>query len=510
MPASNSKRIAKNTTLLYLRMLIVMFINIFSVRYVLKGLGVVDYGIFNVVAGVVTMFASLSSIVASATQRFYSYAIGEGKEEKVSDVFSASLNIYALLALAIFILGEIIGIWFINYQADISSDRITAANWVFQFTMVTFVISMITSPFSSLIFAYERMNVFSIISVSDCVLKFLLAYALVGILGDHLIIYGLGLLVIQASVFLAYLTTSRTGGGKYQYKRKVENGLYKRLLSFSGWTLFTSAAGIGISQLVTMITNVFFGPVVNAARAIAFQVNTAMNSFTGNIIVAIRPPMIKQYAEGDYSRVNSFFELSNKAIYYSLLLVLLPIFFEMETVLKLWLNVEDAQTILFCRLILIYALVLSLNNPISIIVQASGHIREYSTYVEIPTLLCFPLTWLLYYCGFPAESAFYVMIVAIIISHIIRMICLKRIFPVFSYRNYMLRFAIPAIIITILVSFVLFSVTSFLVMCLTRLFVSIIVCAFLVFTFGYFFGLNRKERALVNNVVLNFLKKNRQ
>ena len=478
-----------------------MLINIFSVRYVLKGLGVVDYGVFNVVAGLVTMFGSLSSIIASATQRFYSYAIGEGKEEKVSDVFSASLNIFSLLAISIFLIGEIIGVWFINTQADIPIDRMSSANWVFQFTMVTFVIGLITSPFSSLIFAYERMNVFSIISVTECVLKFLLAYSLVNIASDHLVFYGLGLLVIQIGHFLAYLITSRKGGGEYQYKRKVEKGLYGKMLSFSGWTLFSSAAGIGISQLVTMITNVFFGPVVNAARAIAFQVNTAMNSFTGNIIVALRPPMIKQYAEGDYEKVKRYFNFSNKAVFYSLLLVLLPIFFEMETVLKLWLDVDDPQTVLFCRLILVYALILSLNNPISIIIQATGNIRAYSTYVEIPTLLCFPATWALYALGMPAETAFYVMIVAIIVSHIIRLICLKKLFPIFSYREYLFSFVIPAIVVLLLVTMGLYAVRQLMLVGIIRLCVVLVVGCLLCGLFSILIGFNKFERTALSTLL---------
>ena len=505
MSESNSKRIAKNTTFLYMRMLFVMAINVFSVRYVLKGLGVVDYGIFNVIAGLVTMFSSLSSVVSSATQRFHSYAIGEKNEGKVSDIFSASFNIYALLALSILVIGEIIGVWFINSQADIPADRMVTANWVFQFTMLTFVLGLMTSPFSALIFAYERMQVFSIISVVDCVLKFILAYSLVYISGDDLFWYGLGLLGIQSISFVAYFFSSRHGGGKYYYKRNIEKSLYKQMLSFSGWTLFSSSASIGISQLVTMITNVFFGPVVNAARAIAFQVNSAMNSFTGNIIVALRPAMIKQYAEGDYEKVKRYFNFSNKAVYYSLLFVLLPLMFEMEYVLNLWLDVDDTQTVLFCRLILLYALILSLNNPISIIIQATGNIKAYSTYVEIPTLLCFPATWLLYLCGMPAESAFYVMIVAILISHIIRLICLKRVFSLFSYLEYVKGLVLPAVLVTLIVSVVLFITTGLMKVGFMRLLVTITIGVLITGLMAWLIGLDKYER----NVLLSMIKNKR-
>lgn len=494
MTVSNSKRIAKNTAFLYMRMLFVMLINIFSVRYVLKGLGVVDYGVFNVVAGLVTMFSSLGSIISSASLRFHSYAIGEGKEENVSDVFTASFNIYALLALIILIIGEIVGLWFINTQADIPLERMSSANWVFQFTMITFVVSLLTAPFSSLIFAYERMSVFSVISVSECFLKFLLAYSLTYFMSDHLVLYGVGLTIIQVCSFGAYFILSRFGGGVYHYKKNVEKSLYKQMLSFSGWTLFTSSASIGVSQLVTMITNVFFGPIVNAARAIAFQVNSAMNSFVGNIIMAISPPMIKQYADQDYDKVKKLFNFSNKAVFFSLLLLLLPIFFEMETVLHLWLDVDDAQTVLFCRLILVYTLVLALNNPISIIVQATGNIRAYCTFVEIPTLLCFPVTWLLYYLGKPAEVAFYVMIIAIIISHIIRLICLKRLFNPFSYKEYLFSFVVPAFAIMVLNALFILFLKSIMPAGLCRLFVSFITGSILLGGMSFLFGFNQFER----------------
>ena len=502
MSESSGTKIAKNTAFLYLRMLIVMLINIFSVRYVLKGLGVVDYGVFNVVAGLVTMFASLSSIISSATLRFHSYAIGEGDEEKVSDVFTASLNIYALLAIVILILGEAMGIWFINVKADIPVERMFAANWVFQFTMMTFVVNLLTAPFSSLIFAYERMQVFSVISVTECVLKFLLAYSLLFINGDHLILYGVGLLVIQGFSFLAYFFTSRKGGGNYHYKKEIEKGLYKQMLSFSGWTLFSSSASIGISQLVTMVTNVFFGPVVNAARAIAFQVSAAMNSFTGNIIMAVKPPMIKTYAEKNYQVVNKYFKFSNKVVYYSLLLILLPVYFEIETVLYYWLDVSDIQTTLFCRLILIYVLILALNNPISIIVQATGNIRAYSTYVEIPTLLCFPVTWVLFALGYPAETAFYVMIVAIIISHVIRLVCLKKVYPAFSYREYALGFLLPSLVITVIVCLVLVVVHYYMSPGIYRLLAVLFVGALTLIIMCWFIGFTRYEK----DVLLNLIK----
>lgn len=505
---SRSQRIVKNTAFLYLRMLIVMLINIFSVRFVLKGLGVVDYGVFNVVAGLVTMFSSLSSIISSATQRFYSYSIGERNEEKISDIFTASFNIYAVLGLLVLIVGEVIGVWFINNKMDIPIERLTAANWVFQFAIIEFVIGLLMSPFMAHVFAYERMNVFSVISVSECILKFVLALSLLYLFFDHLVFYGIGLLCVRVAVFVAYYYSSHHDAAEdFGYKRKVEVSLYKQMLSFSGWTLLSSSAGIGISQLVTMITNVFFGPVVNAARAIAFQVNAALSSFSNNIIMAIKPPMIKSYAEKDFEKVDTFFNLSNKAVYYSMLLIILPLFLEMEIVLRIWLDVNDAQTILFCRLVLIYVLLLSLNNPIAIIVQANGNIKAYSTYVEIPTLLVFPATWILYAVGAPAEAAFYVMIVAVILSHIIRLICLKKLFSVFSYRHYLKNFVLPAILITVIAVIILSMFHHQFAGNVSRLFLIFMLSTITIFILCFAIGFAKEERKLLLSTISRIINK---
>lgn len=490
---SDSKRVVKNTFFLYIRMLLVMLINIFSVRFILKGLGSVDYGLFNVIAGLVTMLAGVSSTIASAIQRFYSYALGEQKESYVSTIFSASINIYAIFALFVLIFGEFLGVWFIEYQMIIPEERIVAAHWLYQMTMLSFILSFMAAPFSALIFAYEKMHVFSIISVADCVLKFFLALSLKYILYDKLVYYGLGLLLISLAAFLAYLIVVLSER-KVHYVKVKDRKLYRRMLSFSGWSLLSSSAGIGISQLLTMITNVFFGPLVNAARAIAFQVSSALSSFTSNIIMAISPPMVKLYAEGNYSSVNNYFRFSNKIVYYSLLLLLLPVFFEIKFILELWLDVNDAQTILFCRLILIYALILSLNNPISIIIKATGNIRAYSTYVEIPTLLCVPITYFLFVSGYPAESAFYVMIIAIIFSHVIRLVCLKKLFAVFSYQDYLFSFVIPALVITFVVSFVVFYIRNYFIDGFDRLIVVVILNSILLAILSLYFGFQKAER----------------
>ena len=217
--------------------------------------------------------------------------------------------------------------------------------------------------------------------------------------------------------------------------------------------------------------------------------------------MAVKPPMIKSYAEGNYNGVLTFFNFSNKAIYYSLLLIVFPLFYEMGTVLKIWLDVNDAQTILFCRLILIYVLLLALNNPISIIVQANGNIKAYSTFVEIPTLLVFPVTWALFALGLPAETAFYVMIVAVVFSHLIRLVCLKKLFPVFSYKEYLQGFVIPAIIVSIIIGASLFFIHGCLPNTIARLFVMCATSLIITVLTSIFIGFDSNERKLLISLV---------
>lgn len=452
MTLPNSNRIAKNVLLLYIRMLLIMIFNLFSVRFVLNALGDVDYGIYNVIAGVVVMLSCVNTVMSTATQRFYSYSIGNNQLRSLRDIFSASMNIYIVFSLIVLLLSETIGLWFVNTQLVIPGDRLMAANWIYQCAIISFIASLIQVPFSAFVFAREKMGIFAIISLISCVLKFLLALSLFVIVFDRLIFYGLLFSIIDIIVLLSYIIIGKRLFSECRYGIVREKRMYKELISFSGWSLLSSFAGAGTTQVNTLLTNVFFGPVVNTARAVGLQVSSAVGSFTSNFIMAIRPPMIKAYAEGAYSRLNRLFYFSNKLVFYCTLLIILPLFFEMDTILWLWLKKSDSQMLLFCRLLLIYAFILVLNNPISIIIQATGKIKEYSSWVEVPTLLCMPVTYFLYKMGLPAESTFYTMIIAIFFSHFIRLVCLKRVYPYFSYKEYVINFFIPAILIAVVTS----------------------------------------------------------
>ena len=408
---SKSSRIALNTVLLYARMIIIMIINLVSVRIVLKELGLVDYGVYNVVAGIITMLSSVSSVLATATQRYYSYYIGQCNSEKLYKVFASSINIYFLLSVFVVLIGETLGLWFVNNQLVIPEDRLYAANYVYQLSIFSFIFTILQLPFSAAVISHEDMGIYAIVTSVEAILKLLLAVILFKLINDNLIAYAWALFLVHLAVFIAYCFVSSFRYSECRYTICHDRTLYKELLSFSGWTLFGSIASVCMIQGNTLLVNMYFGPVVNASRAIALQVFSAISTFANSFIMAIRPPIIKAYSEHDYMYLGRLFNSGNKFIYYCLLMICLPLYIDMEYILNIWLNCTNQQAILFSRLILIYTLVLCLGNPITIIIQATGKVKEYHLAVESFTLLCLPITYVLFRLGLPASATFYAMIV---------------------------------------------------------------------------------------------------
>lgn len=417
-------------------MFVVMTINLFAVRLTLKALGVEDYGIYNVVSGFVSMFGCLSSVLATATQRYYSFYLVTLDIEKLKQLFSASLIIYIFFSIVIIVIGETVGLWFVNTQLVIPEIRMIATNYIYQFAIISFIISMIVVPFSAAVVAHECFNFFAVVSLFDCILRFLLILSLKYASPDKLILYGLFLLLTQFVVFLFYYIYCKKRYLECCLVRVNEKKTYKELLSFSGWTLFGSIAGMGMMQVNTILVNIFFGPICNAARAIALQIYTAILQLSSNFIMSVRPPMIKSYADGNISELNSLFALSNKIIFLLMSICCIPLYFEMPLILRIWLGDVSEDTIVFSRLMVVYSFFLVFSNPITIIMQAMGKVREYFVPVEVITLLCVPMTYVLFRLGFPAKSTFELMVFCIMLSHIIRLRQLKKYFPDFSIKKY--------------------------------------------------------------------------
>lgn len=445
-----TKRVATNAFVLFLRMMVLTIVNLYSVRLVLNALGVVDYGVYNAIAALVTSGTCVTSTLAMSTQRYYSFAIGKGDNQRLNQIFSASLLLTVLLALFIILVFVIIGPWFIHNHMAIPESSVTSAVYVFYLSLAAFTLTLVQVPFLAAIFAYEEMGVYALVSTFDCLLKLLLACCLYHTSDNRLVFYGVGLVIVAIIIFLCYTLYARRNYCVCRY-RHIENiQQIKELLSFSGWTFYGTLAGIATIQGSALTLNVFFGPIVNTAFTIGNQIYNAMNSLSGSTIVAFRPAMIKSFARNDHEYLGKLFNIGNKMIFYLLLLIVIPFSIETRNVLAVWLGNESVneEMVLFVRLYMIYTVILAMNNPITIIIQAMGKIRNYSIAVESLTLAGLPVSICLFKVGFPSYYLMLSLIAFCIIAHVVRIMFLYNRYKSFSVKIYMLGFVIRAITVT--------------------------------------------------------------
>lgn len=498
--------IAKNTMILYVRMLFVMIITLYTVRVVLNILGVVDYGIYDVVAGVVTTMSFLSAVISMAIQRFYSYALGKNENIKLKQIFSISLVFFLIISIFALVVGESIGLWFLNTQLTIPDSRMIAANWIFQFALFSFIANIISIPFSSAIIAHEHLKTYSIINLSDYTLKLILILLLLPIaFMDKLIVYGFLMFISYFIVTLTYIYVSRINYEECHYEKIKDKDLIRDLLSYSGWTMYGTFSSVVNNQGNSILLNIFFGPVANAARSIAFQVSNSLSVFSSNFFMAARPPLIKSYAEGNIKETMRIFYFSNKFTFYLLYLICLPLLLETEYILQLWLDKTTTQMVVFSQLILVYSLIVSLHNPITILIQAKGNVKKYFLIVESVTLLSFPFTYLVFKLGFGAQSSFWIMIVVFSFAHIFRLLVLHKEIEEFRLKDYLLKFAIQAITISI-VSFILtFLVKGYIDSGLWQLLTVVLISSISTIVLAFTFGLDKNEKQLIKNYILSFI-----
>lgn len=430
--SSYNKRIARNTLMLYIRMLFIMGVTFYTSRVVLRVLGVEDYGIYNVVGGVVTMMSFLNSSLSTATQRFLNYEMGRGNIVGMSKVFCMAFWSYCLIALIALLLAETIGVWFVRTQLTIPSDRMDAALGVLHFSTLTFVVNLLSIPYTSTIIAHERMSIYAYISIIDVILKLLLVYFLQSIEADKLWFYALMMFGVACCMALAYRWSCLRLFSECRIKRLWDKNLFRGMFSFSGWMLAGTITNMFSTQGVNLLINIFFGPVYNAARGVAIQVYAAVNSFVANFMTAIRPSVVKSYAQSDYHSMNRLVFASAKICFYLLFILTIPILFNTERLLSLWLTVIPDYSTLFVQLVLFDMLINSIYTPIAYVSQASGKVRDYQLVISIGFALITMLTWFFFMMGYPVYTAFYIAIVVDVIGLFLRLWVLRRImnFPV--------------------------------------------------------------------------------
>jgi O-antigen/teichoic acid export membrane protein len=406
-------------------MFLTMGVSLYTSRVVLNTLGVEDYGAYSLVGGVVVLFGFFNTAMSSATQRFLSFEIGTGDFEKLKQTFNATLNIHIGIALLVLVLAETLGLWFVNYKLNIDLERIDAINWVYQFSVLAFIISIIQVPYNSLIIARERMNIYAIYSIVEVLLKLGIVYLLLVSPYDKLKTYAVLMFIISSLIAFIYMIYCKKEFKESKYHFYYEPKYYQTLLSYSGWNLFGNIAAVARGQGINMILNLFFGTVVNAAYGITMQVQGAVNVFVTNFQMAVNPQIIKNYAQANVEQTHRLIFQSAKFSYFLMLILVMPIILNVDFILEFWLDNPPAYTSSFVILCLVGILIDCVSGPLMSAAQATGKIKWYQIVLGSLIFLCLPVSyfWLKNYSE--PSVGFQVIIAMNFFSLIIRLFFLK-------------------------------------------------------------------------------------
>lgn len=495
--------------ILFVRVVVTMVINLYAVRVVVKALGVEDYGILNAIAGVVLTSTFLSSTLTVAIQRFYSYAIGKHEERRMREIFSSSVNIVLLLSVLVLVLFETIGVWFVTTHmmepaGKIPLERLDATLWIFHFTLLSFVFTLLQIPYTAAIFAHEDMKHYTVISILDYTGRLIVACLIGKALADGLIFYGAGLLVVAALVYLLYVIVARSRYAECHYQRVTTKELYRDLLSFSGWTMYGAMAGVGIVQGTNILLTIFYGPLAVASYAIANLVYNSANSLCNCVVLAFRPAMVKSYAQRQDNYLWRLFNANNKLIMYLLMSVAVPLMAEMRTLLHWWLGDISEDAILFARLMMIMMVVLAMHHPITTLIESTGRVKRYHVVVDTLTLSTLFITWTMFRLGMPAYGAFVSMIFVCIMAHVVRLISLKKVYPAFSYATYAKTVVLPGLFITVCTAAVALLLHYSIANTVLRFIAVMVASPLVTLQLVWLAGLNGNERTMFGQFIRNY------
>lgn len=483
-----------------MRMFFIMVISLYTSRVVLSTLGVIDFGIYNAVGGVVTMMGVLSGAMSVATQRYLTFELGRGDRVRLKQVFSMCLSIFILLSFILILLSESVGLWLVNYKMVIPVERIEAANWILQYSILSSVATVLMIPYNAAIIAHERMNIYAYVGILDAVLKLIIVYLLLWLPSDKLSAYGFLMFFIHAVVACSYIIYGLSHFPETRYKFYWEKSLFWSLITYSGWNLFGSLSGVAKGQGLNILLNLFFNPSVNAARGIAYQINSAVTQFFTNFYTAVRPQITKYYAQKNLDEMYKLIFRSSKLSFYLIMLVSVPLIIETPYIVNLWLGQLPEYVVPFTRIIIAISAIDAMSTPLMTAAHATGRIALYQFTVGMLNILILPISYLFLTKGCSPVSVFYVSLTISFISLFIRIWIVRRLmeFPVYDY---ILKVVINSLFVS-LISFVLPLIvymrvdeTFFSVCCVSAL--SVFSCI----TSIYFLGVSADERNFIMRLV---------
>lgn len=503
----SNKRIAKNAFLLYIRLLFSLVVTLYTSRVILETLGVEDFGIYNVVGGMVMMFNFLNAAMISSSQRFISYEQGTGDRNRQKIVYTTSVNIHALISIVVVILAETIGLYFLNNKMNISADRMIAANWVYQSAIITFVLNVLNVPQSASVIAHERMDFYAVVSILDTVLKLVIAISIAYFTIDKLIVYSILLITIALINITLYFIYTRIKFAECRYCYTLDKQLFKKMLSFAGWS-FMGNFGITVKDYgVNIILNIFCGAAVNAARGIAYQVMGAVNGFVTSFQTAINPQIVKRYAKGNIESMVDLVEGGCKYSFFLLTVIVTPLIIRMPYVLELWLKNVPEYAIAFVSLALVMAVVNSMFNPLVTAVQATGNVKLFNIAVSLVMFCDLPISYIILSEGCTPYAVMFVAISTAIIGLFVRLIILSRYIKI-NALSFISRVFLKDFLLFGIIYFVPFLINPYISNSFIGLLIESIICVIWSSVVIYFIGFNDKEKSFVKAKVINKFEKN--
>ena len=503
--SSANKRIAKNTLVLYVRMLFTMGISLFTSRVILQTLGVEDYGISSVVGGVISMFTFINAAMVSSTQRYLNFELVRGDANQLRSVFSTSLQIHALIALAIIVLSETVGLWFLNEKLVIPEARLTAAMWVYQCSILSCAVSIMSTPYNAVIVAHEKMSAFAYISILDVSLKLLVVYLLVVLPFDKLIILAILNLLVQLFIRYIYTLYCHRHFPESYFQFRFNKTLFKEMFGFAGWSFWGNLAAILYTQGLNMMLNIFFGPIVNAARGIAVQVQSAVQQFVGGFQTALNPQITKNYASNNLPQMHSLMFRSARFSFLLLFFLSLPVLMETNFILTLWLKTVPDDAVIFTQIMICISLIYTTANPCIIANQATGKVKIYQMVVGGILLLILPISYVVLKLGAPAYSVFIVHFCIESLAQFSRMYMLRKLIHLPLWQ-YMKNIYIP-IVSTVAIAIILPLVVRMQVAEGWLRFLAVgFTCVLSVGASSYFIGFTKQERVFFLDKSLRLLR----
>lgn len=506
MEVSDNKRIAKNTIFLYIRMMVVMLVSLYTSRVILDTLGASDYGIYNVVGGIVTIVSFLNSALGGSTSRFLTFALGEKNLNKQKSTFGACLNLHIGVALLVLILGETIGLWFFYEKMVIPDDRMVAAFWVYQFSILTTMVSFTQVPYNASLIAHEEMSIYAYVGLYEALSRLVIAYVITISPIDNLIFYGLLLLINTVAVQLFYRLYAIKHFVECRFSIVKDKTLYKKLLNYSGWDLFGNLALVCQGEGVNLLLNVFFGPIVNAARAIAFQIQGAVTQFVSNFMTAVRPQVIKNYAEGNINKMYTMTFYAAKFSYILMLALVVPIICEIRFILSIWLgNAVPDETALFAVIVLITYTWRTFHIAALMPYHAIGKIKTGNITIGSLMIAALPIGYVLFKLGCPAYSIF-LAIFAIEIVSVFVMYWLIHRYEYFPYWYVLTKILLPCGLVTLCTIILPTLITNLMEDGWCRLFTVGFSTEISLLLSALYLGLNKEERTRIFSFIQNKLK----